>query len=345
MLFKQITLRFEHPLSEEHLDWTMETLKTLTYCQNPPVSVSVQCYGLCRTILGSAIDEGMRWKASQLVMQIGFRHSPSLRLRRDDRVGGWPATGVNFLEHQFTLEHPEESDYDTTADVFSALSNGDWDDDIELTKSFLSGMIASLQVDKPARLKPQIIRFISEFRRQIFDGGVEAMSEEEKRIFMSAISSEVDIQGGKYHCRDMLIDAIKSRVWRRYLGLEHLDRLESLVSSIGSWDTGDTELISALADENLLNGAILKTWLQVIWLQLHIDIPDSEKAQQARSAIKKLFIRRPELMDDFRVAINLLSQIEDYRGYPHETQRARDKLEEVCKDVTSAIHVFSIENT
>jgi hypothetical protein len=279
----------------------------------------------------------MRWKASQLVMQIGFRQSPSLRLQGKNRVG-WPVTGLNFLEHQFALEHPEESDYDTTADVFSALSNGDWGYDMVLTKSILSGTIASLQVDRPARLKSQIIRFIHRFTRQIFNAGAEMMSEEEKQIFISAISSEVDMKDGKYGCRNILTYAIMSRVWRRYLGLEHLKVLESLVSSIGFGDIGDKELISALADENHLDGAILKTWLQVIWLDLHIYLPDEEMTQHARSAIKELFIRRPEFMDEFQMAINLHAQIERYRRCTVGIQRAKHKLEEVCKDVASTLH-------
>jgi hypothetical protein len=127
---------------------------------------------------------------------------------------------------------------------------------------------------------------------EIFDAGAEAMSEEEKQILFSAISSEVDMERGKDDCRGMFKSAIKSRVWRRYLGLKHLRVLESRVSSIGfvmeipvehmrfifiSFGHGvrDTELISELADENLLDGAILKTWLQVIWLDMHIAIPDS----------------------------------------------------------------------
>jgi hypothetical protein len=285
----------------------------------------------------------MRWEASQLVMQIGFRHSPSLRCAYD-RLKGWLDTGLKFLEHQFALEHPEESDYDTTADVFSAFSNisidrQKWD----LTNSFLSKVIGWLQVDKWARLKRQLIGFIYQFRWQILDAGAEAMSEEEKRNFLSAISSEVYTEHEiKCACRDMLRDAIRSRVWRSYLGLEHLKRLESLVSSIKlDYFQLDTELISALADENLLNGAILKTWLQVIWLDLHIHFPDSETTQQAQSAIKELFIRLPELMDDFRTAINFSTQ-DGYRSYPDEKrQRGIDKLEEICKDVSSILHAPS----
>jgi hypothetical protein len=278
----------------------------------------------------------MRWKASQLVMQIGFRHPPSLD---KDRFEGWPDTGMDFLEHQFALEHPEESDYATTGDIFSALSNVR-QDDMDLTKSFPSGMIASLHVDKWDRLKSQTIGFIGRFHRQIISAGAEAMSEEEKRSFLSAISSDVDTEEGKYACRDIFSYAIMSHsVWRRHLGLEHLDLLESLVSSIGtgSWYTGDTELISALADENLLDGAVLKTWLQVIWLDFHISFPDWEVTQQAQSAIKDLFIRRPQLMDDFQMAIDLQAQ-NFYILYPAEMkQRARDKLEEICKDVNSQL--------
>jgi hypothetical protein len=177
---------------------------------------------------------------------------------------------------------------------------------------------------------------------RIFDAGVEAMSGQEKRVLLSAISSEVDDRVEKHYCRNMLIYAIRSYVWRRYLGLEHLNLLESLVSSFGFDDyIGDPELISVLADENHLNGAILKTWLQVIWLDLHIRIPDSETTKQGQSAIKKLFIRRPDLMDEFRVAINSQTQIEDYRKYASRIKRARDKLQEICKDVTSILHAPS----
>jgi hypothetical protein len=282
----------------------------------------------------------MRWKASQLVMQIGFRHSPSFGV---DYFEGLPATGLHFLEHHFVLEHPEKSDYDTTADVFSALSNVYPEDDMDLTKSFLSGMIASLQVEEPARLKPRIISFIHRFRRQIF----EAMSENQKQIFFSTMSSEIDIEGGKDARRDILMDAIMSPAWRRYLGLEHLNLLESLLSTIGPGDDifyvyQYTNLISALADENLLNGAILKTWLQIFWLPLHI-VSDMEMTQEARSAIKELFIRRPELMDDFRTAINLQTQLEFYRNYPNGIQRGRDKLDEICIDLTSALPSTSLE--
>jgi hypothetical protein len=216
---------------------------------------------------------------------------------------------------------------------------------MDLTNSFPSRMIASLQVDKWTRLKPQIIGFIGQFYRQIIDAGVDAMSEDEKRNFLSAISSEVDTVDGKCACRNILKHAIRLHVWRRYLGLEHLNLLESLVSSIwlgSDTDDLDTSLIPALADENLLDGAILKTWLQVLWPPLHILVPDSEVTQQAQSAIKELFIRRPELMDDFRAAINLQTQVEFYRGLLDEDiQRARDKLEEICKDVTSTLHVPS----
>jgi hypothetical protein len=273
-------------------------------------------------------------------MQIGFRHSPSFSLQKKDHAG-WPATGLNFLEHQFGLEHPEESDYDTTADIFSALSNVNLEDDmpVDLTKSFLSDIIASLQVDKPARLKQQIIRFIRQFSRRILDAGGEAMSEEEKRILLSAIVCEVDAERGK-DCMHIWKDMITSRVWRPYLRLEHLKILESLASSSGFriGDIGNTKLFSALADENLLNGAILKTWFQVFWLPLHIPFPFSERTRQAKSAIKKLFIPRPELMDDFRAAINLQMQNEIYKAYPDNIQVARDSLEEVCKDVTSTLH-------
>jgi hypothetical protein len=249
-----------------------------------------------------------------------------------DRVR-WPVTGLDFLEHQFALEHPEESDYDTVADIFSALASGYPEAGMDLTKSFLSGMIASLQVEKPARLKPPILKFISQFRRQIFDTGVQAMSEEEKRILFAAISSEVDMKHGKNYCRDILISAIMSCVSRRYLGLEHLNLLESLVSSIGFPTDMEvilaTNLIPALADEKLLNGAILKTWVQVIWLDLHILFPYSEASQLAQSAIKKLFIRRPELMDDFRSAIKLQTQNDRYRRSSFEITEA---LEEICED-------------
>jgi hypothetical protein len=134
-----------------------------------------------------------------------------------------------------------------------------------------------------------------------------------------------------------------SRDWRGYLGLEHLKVLESLVSSIGFkfgdiYGVYDTGLIRVLEEENLLNGAILKTWLQVIWLHLHFDYPDSEMTQQAQSAIKELFMRRPDLMDEFRTGINVQAQDGLYRLHPNEIQRGRDKLEEVCKDVTSTLH-------
>jgi hypothetical protein len=256
-------------------------------------------------------------------------------LEEKDHVG-WLTTGLKYLEHQFALEDPEESDYVTTADVFSAFSNVRPGQNTDFTKSFPSRMIASLQVDKWARLKSQIIGFIHQFYRQIIDAGVDAMSEEEKQNFLSVISPEIDIQGGMYNCMDMTIYAIRSRVWRRYLGLEHLNFLESLASSIGfGLYIGDRELISALADENLLNGAVLKTWLQVIWLELHIRFPNSELTQYAQSVIKELFIRRPDLMDDFRAAINSQTQ-----GYLQSEgiRRTRDKLEEICKDVTSTLH-------
>jgi hypothetical protein len=284
----------------------------------------------------------MRWRASELVMQIGFRHSPSFWPEHEERVG-WPGTGLQFLEHQFSFEHPEESDYDTTADVFSALSNLFWHGNMDFTKSILSGMTASLQVAKPARLRPQIITFIGKFLWQVFHVGAEVMSEQEKRILLSAILSEADIENEKYYRMDMLEYAIRSDVWRRYLGLEHLEVLESLVLSIGCVDViGDTELISALAEENLLDGAILKTWLQVIWLELYIVFPDSEMEQQAESAIKDLFIRRPDLMDDFQMAIHSLAQHQYCRDRSDkEIQRAKDKLEEVCKDVTSTLHAPS----
>jgi hypothetical protein len=100
----------------------------------------------------------------------------------------------------------------------------------------------------------------------------------------------------------------------------------------------DPSLIPALADENLLNGAILKTLLQVIWLDLHIYEAYSTVTKQAQSAVKEFFIRQPELMDDFRAAINLQTQNEDYNLNSYlinGIQRARDKLEEVCKDVTA----------
>jgi hypothetical protein len=97
----------------------------------------------------------------------------------------------------------------------------------------------------------------------------------------------------------------------------------------------DTELlIPALADENLLNGAILKTWLQLFWLHLHIHFPDSEMKQQAQSAIKELFIQRPDLMDGFRATINLQAQSVYYKKFPGAIHPARNKLAEVCKDVT-----------
>jgi hypothetical protein len=277
----------------------------------------------------------MRWKVSQLLMQIGFRHSPCHWLRQKDHVE-WPITGLDFLEHQFALEHPKESDYDTTADVFCALANGYPQAYMDLTKTFLSGMIASIQVDKPARLKPQLLEFIRRYRCQIFNTGVEAMSEEEKRILLSAISSEVDL---KDCCRDMLIDAITSDVWRRCLELEHLEVLESLVSSVGFGISildvpRGPRLIPALAEENHLNGAILKTWLQVIWLELHVDVPDWKMKQQAQSAIKELFIRRPELMYDFRTALDLRTQ-KYYSFYSvKDIHRARDELEKVCDHVT-----------
>jgi hypothetical protein len=156
---------------------------------------------------------------------------------------------------------------------------------------------------------------------------------------MSAFSSEVDIEDGKYYCRTILEVAIKSPVWRRYLRLEHLNLLGLLASSIGIDyypSEADLKLIPALAEENLLNGAILKTWLQITWLELHIFFPDSKTTQQAQLAIKELFIRRPELMDDFRAAINLSMQEGYYRNYPDNmTQRARDTLEEICKAHTS----------
>jgi hypothetical protein len=271
-------------------------------------------------------------------MQIGFRHSPLLWLEKKDRVG-WPSTGLSFLEHQFALEDPDESDYVTTADVFSALSNVRPERDMDLTKSFPSGMIASLQVDKWARLKSHMIEIIRRFHRQIVDAGVESMSEEEKRILLSAISSEVDTERGKRVCRNTLIHAIRSPVWRRALRLEDLNLLESLVSSIGFgfYIGDDRELIFALTDENLLDGAILKTWLQVIWLPLHIRFPDSELTQYAQLVIKELFIPRPDLMDDFQIAINSQTQ-----GYPDEMiQPARDKLEEICKDVTTTLQAPS----
>jgi hypothetical protein len=169
------------------------------------------------------------------------------------------------------------------------------------------------------------------------------MSEEEKQILFSVILSEDGIEDGKDHHMDILISAIKSRVWRRCLGLEHLKVLESLVSSIGFGNSiEDAELlIPELAEENLLNGAILKTWLQVIWLHWHIYFPNWEETQQAQSAIKELFIRRPELMDDFQMAINLQTQNDYYRKFPDGIQRGRDKLEEVCKDVSSTLHAPS----
>jgi hypothetical protein len=252
---------------------------------------------------------------------------------------GWPGIGLNFLEHQFSLEY---SDYDRTADVFSALSTTVyWPNDTDLTKSFLSGMIASLQADKPARLRQQTFRFISRFRRRIFDAGAETMSEEEKGIFLSSISSEVDMERRK-DCREMLKYAITSRVWRRSLDVEHLQLLESLVSSIGFGDDisisvvlRDTKLIPALEEENLLDGAVLKTWVQVIWQDLHILLPNWEKTKQAQSAIKDLFIRRPDLMDEFRMAINSQMEIEHYRCFPHAIQRGISKLDEVCEVVSS----------
>jgi hypothetical protein len=286
------------------------------------------------------MEERMRWQAFQLVIQIGFRHSSSLKLLAKDRVG-WPAAGLDFLEYHFALEHPKESDYDTTADVFSALSNADWDDDMNLRKIFLSGMIASLQVENPARLKPQIIGFIHRFMRQIHDAGVEAMSEEEKRIFLSTMTTKVDTDLAKYFCMDMWIRAIRSHDWRRSLQPEHLTSLESLVSSIqfgisSMLDVSrDPSLISTLEDENFLDGAILKTWVQVIWLHLHIHFPDSEMTQQAQSAIRKLFSRRPQFTNEFRMKINEWKQNEYYRRFPDGIKRAGDKLEEVCEVVTS----------
>jgi hypothetical protein len=345
MLFKQIGWRIEHPVSPEDLDLIIDTtLNTLTYFRNPPKSVSVACYDLCHRILESAIEERLRWKASQLVMQIGFRHSPeSHYLKEEDRVG-WPATGLNFLEHQFAFEQPQESDYDTTADVFFALSTVYWDEhSMDLTKSFLSGMIASLQVHEATRLKQETIRFIRRFYQEILDAGAEVMSEEEKRVLLSAISSEVDTEEGKRRCIDILSGAISLHYgWRRYLDPGHLELLESLRSSTSlDFTPCNPELIPALAKENFLNGAILKTWLQVFWLQWHmfswLDPEVEEIVQQAQSAIKELFIRRSDLMDNFQAAINLQTQNEDYRDDPM-IKIAIDKLEEICKDVISTLH-------
>jgi hypothetical protein len=331
MVLNQIALRFENLNSPEQLDRTINTLEILTYWNGSSEDVSVECYDLCRRILGSTMEDGMKCRASQIVMQIGFRHSP-LNLRVTE-YAGWPVTGLMFLEHQFPLEY---LDYDSIEDGFSALYFVHSEEDTPWTEAFVVGMVTSLQVDKPTRLKAGIIRFISRFGRQVLNGGVQAMPEEQRQSFFAAMLSKVDMEKGEYRSMDILTYALMSSASRPYLGLEHLTLLETLVSTlIRSYAAyeglSDAGLISALANENLLDGALLKLWLKILWLRMHIDhdtFHDSEVPKRVLE-IKNLFIERPELMEEFRMEMDSLMQ--------NRFQFAKEKLEEFWKTVKSTI--------
>jgi hypothetical protein len=261
MLFNQIALNFERPVSSKLLDSTNDALETLTSWNGQPGYVSGECYDLCRRIVGSStVEERMKWRASRLVMQIGFRHPPSWPPA--DEYAGWPVTGLKFLEHQFALE---PLDYDSIADVLTALQYRlSGEATIPWTKTFVVGMVASLQVDKPTRLRAAIIRFIHRFGHQVLNQGVQAMSEEQKQSFFAAMLSKVDMEGREYYSKGILTYAIMSSASRPCLDLDHLTLLESMISrTVYLLDAAieglnDAWLIPALADKNLLDGAILK---------------------------------------------------------------------------------------
>jgi hypothetical protein len=268
-------------------------------------------------------------------MQIGFRH---LELSWTESHVGWPAIGLRFLEHQFVLDNPEESDYESMADGFTALTCLDPDNDFRWNGSFLAGMIRSLHIEIPSRLRIAVIEFIGHHARQIFSAGVEAMVEEHRRIFFASISSGFHFGHEERPYRKILTFALMSPMSRPYLTIEHLDFLEFLARRALDISMRDavregvqnSELIPTLKRENLLDGAILKIWLKVLWMELYDGFVSTEVDDQLRSTTKELFIQRPELVDEFRTAIASLMADGNNEYASTLRKQRRAKLEMVC---------------
>jgi hypothetical protein len=238
-------------------------------------------------------------------MQIGFRNTAHYDYEWEN-----PGGVITFLRHHLYLQQIGEEHSESVADAFVALSRAPHmaRADFDISQGpFIQGMFSSLKTDKSIRLRRTTLLFVHWARRQLFDLADDVMDADQRvQLFsdMAAVGTELEPQPNRieFSYFEILLEAVKSDVWRPHLNMDQWRILGPLstryVSDLLTECMTNRTLIPSLVQAG--DWRIVKYWLNVVWRQFFELLPP-HLVTKIRSTTLSLFLRegREAVMEEF----------------------------------------------